>query len=106
MRKLGKALKAIGRFINRAIIDMAADRPGGGMSTTQERIGGQDWENDLPGLQPQIATGSRGVGYSHGPAGPIRLAKSGHLPIGCDHFDILLSLLTTSPPDLSGLSPI
>lgn len=49
MRKLGKALKAIGRFINRAIIDMAADRPGGGMSTTEERIGGgQDWENDLP----------------------------------------------------------
>jgi hypothetical protein len=28
----------------------------------------------------------------------------GHLSIGCDHFDILLSLLTTSAPDLSGLS--
>jgi len=48
MRKLRKALKAIGRFINRAIMDLAADRPGGGMATTQKRIGGQDWENDLP----------------------------------------------------------
>lgn len=48
MGKLVKVLKAIGRFVNRAITDMAADRPGGGMATSQERIGGQDWEDDLP----------------------------------------------------------
>jgi hypothetical protein len=49
MQKLVKVLKAIGRFINRTIIDMAADR-GGGTATREERIGGQgqDWENDLP----------------------------------------------------------
>jgi hypothetical protein len=37
-----KALKSIGRFINRLIMDMAADRPGGGMATKQERVGTQD----------------------------------------------------------------
>jgi hypothetical protein len=30
MGKLANVLKAIGRFINRAIIDMTDDRPGGG----------------------------------------------------------------------------
>jgi hypothetical protein len=29
MRKLTKVLKAIARFVNRAIIDMTDDRPGG-----------------------------------------------------------------------------
>jgi hypothetical protein len=38
MGKMVKVLKAIGRFVNRAIVDMAADRPGGGMSTRQERV--------------------------------------------------------------------
>lgn len=38
MGKLVKVLKAIGRFVNRAIIEMTADRPGGGMSTTRERV--------------------------------------------------------------------
>jgi hypothetical protein len=37
MGKLTKALKAIARFINRAIIDMTDDRPGGGMAARQER---------------------------------------------------------------------
>lgn len=37
MRKLGRVLKAIGRFLNRAIIDMTDDRPGGGMAARQER---------------------------------------------------------------------
>jgi len=36
MGKLANVLKAIGRFINRAIIDMTDDRPGGGMAATQE----------------------------------------------------------------------
>jgi hypothetical protein len=36
MAKLANALKAIGRFINRAIIDMTDDRPGGGMAARQE----------------------------------------------------------------------
>ena len=35
--KLANVLKAIGRFINRAIIDMTDDRPGGGMAARQER---------------------------------------------------------------------
>ena len=35
MGKLANALKAIGRFINRAIIDMTDDRPGGGMAARQ-----------------------------------------------------------------------
>lgn len=50
MGKLVKVFKAIGRFVNRAVIDMAADRPGRGMATTQERVGGQDWTDDLPPL--------------------------------------------------------
>jgi hypothetical protein len=37
MRKLANVLKAIGRFINGAIIDMTDDRPGGGMAARQER---------------------------------------------------------------------
>lgn len=37
MGKLANVLKAIGRFINRAIIDMTDDRPGGGMAARQER---------------------------------------------------------------------
>jgi hypothetical protein len=36
MGKLASVLKAIGRFINRAIIDMTDDRPGGGMAARQE----------------------------------------------------------------------
>lgn len=48
MRKLAKALKAVGRFVNRAIIDMAADRPGGGVSTPQQRIGRQGREASVP----------------------------------------------------------
>lgn len=48
MGKLVKVLKAIGRFINGAIMDMAADRPGGGMATRQERVSGQEWEENLP----------------------------------------------------------
>ena len=36
MGKLANVLKAIGRFINRAIIDMTDDRPGGGMAARQE----------------------------------------------------------------------
>jgi len=39
MGKLANVLKAIGRFINRAIIDMTDDRPGGGMAARQERDG-------------------------------------------------------------------
>ena len=35
--ELANVLKAIGRFINRAIIDMTDDRPGGGMAARQER---------------------------------------------------------------------
>ena len=31
-----KVLKAIGRFLNRAIIDMTDDRPGGGMAARQD----------------------------------------------------------------------
>ncbi len=46
MGKLVKVLKAIGRFVNGAIKDMAADRAGGGMATMDERVGEQDWEND------------------------------------------------------------
>ena len=37
MGKLANVLKAIGRFINRAIIDMTDDRPGGGWAARQER---------------------------------------------------------------------
>ena len=37
MGKLTNVLKAIGRFINRAIIDITDDRPGGGMAARQER---------------------------------------------------------------------
>ena len=36
MGKLDNVLKAIGRFVNRAIIDMTDDRPGGGMAARQE----------------------------------------------------------------------
>jgi hypothetical protein len=36
MGKLANVLKAIGRFINRAIIDMTDERPGGGMAARQE----------------------------------------------------------------------
>ena len=36
MGKLANVLKAIGRFINRAIIDMTDDRLGGGMAARQE----------------------------------------------------------------------
>jgi hypothetical protein len=36
MGKLANVLKAIGRFINRAIIDMTDDRPGGGMAARQQ----------------------------------------------------------------------
>lgn len=36
MGKLVKVLKAIGRFLNRAIIDMTDDRPGGGMAARRE----------------------------------------------------------------------
>jgi hypothetical protein len=35
--KLANVLKAIGRFINRAIIDMTDDRSAGGMAARQER---------------------------------------------------------------------
>ena len=34
--KLANVLKANGRFINRAIIDMTDDRPGGGMAARQK----------------------------------------------------------------------
>lgn len=38
MGKLGKVLRAIGRFVNGAIKDMLADtRAGGGMAARQER---------------------------------------------------------------------
>jgi len=36
MGKLAKILKAIGRFINQAIIDMTDDRPGGGMAARRD----------------------------------------------------------------------
>lgn len=39
MGKLANVLKAIGWFINRAIIDMTDDRPGGVMAARQERDG-------------------------------------------------------------------
>jgi hypothetical protein len=41
------------------------------------------------------------------PATPTSAAyiPDGYLSIGCDHFVILLSLLTISPPGLSNLSP-
>jgi len=38
MGKLTKVLKAIARFVNRAIADMAADRAGGGMSAPEEEM--------------------------------------------------------------------
>ncbi len=39
MRKLGKVLKTIGRFVNGAIKDMLADtRAGGGMSARDEDV--------------------------------------------------------------------
>ncbi len=47
MGKLVRVLKATGRCVNRAIMDMAADRPGGGMATRRERVAGQEWEGDL-----------------------------------------------------------
>ena len=37
MGKLTKVLKAIGRFINQAIIDMTDDRPSGGMAARHPR---------------------------------------------------------------------
>jgi len=47
MGKLAKVLKAIGRFVNGAIKNMAADRPGGGVSGPDEGAL-PDWErNDL-----------------------------------------------------------
>jgi hypothetical protein len=47
MGKLAKVLKAIGRFVNGAIKNMAADRPGGGVSGPDEDAL-PDWErNDL-----------------------------------------------------------
>jgi hypothetical protein len=42
MRKLTKVLKSIARFVNRAIIDMTDDRPGGGMAARQE------WQENTP----------------------------------------------------------
>ena len=42
MAKLAKVFKAIARFLNRAVMDMADDRPGGGMAARQER------EEDIP----------------------------------------------------------
>jgi hypothetical protein len=42
MGKLAKILKAIARFLNRAVIDMADDRPGGGMAARRER------DDDIP----------------------------------------------------------
>jgi len=42
MGKLAKVLKAIARFVNRAVIDVADDRPGGGMAARRE------WEEDTP----------------------------------------------------------
>lgn len=50
MRKLGKVLKAIGRFVNGAIKDMFADtRAGGGMSTGDEDVP-PDWERKDLGI--------------------------------------------------------
>lgn len=51
MGKLANVLKAIGRFINRAIIDMTDDRPGGGMAARQERDG-------IPPDQPWARSGA------------------------------------------------
>lgn len=51
MGKLVKVLKAIGRFINGAIMDMTADRAGGGMATRQERENTPpDWERKDLGI--------------------------------------------------------
>jgi hypothetical protein len=36
MGKLAKALKAIARFVNRAVMDVTDDRPGGGMAARQD----------------------------------------------------------------------
>jgi len=58
----------------------------------------------LPSGPRMLPVGRADPGCRGGPAGPARLATSGHLSIGCDHFGILLSLLTTSVPDLPGLS--
>jgi hypothetical protein len=46
---------------------------------------------------------AKGVAYRM--RGQRFLLLSGHLPIGCDHFVIFLSLLTTFSPDSSYLSP-
>ena len=43
MGKLGKVLKAIGRFVNGAIRDMTAVKSGGGMSAGDEDAP-PDWE--------------------------------------------------------------
>ena len=48
MGKLANVLKAIGRFINRAIIDMTDDRPGGGMAASQEWDEREEIPPDLP----------------------------------------------------------
>ena len=42
MGRLAKVLKAIARFVNRAVIDVADDRPGGGMAARR------GWEEDTP----------------------------------------------------------
>jgi len=50
MKKLGKVLKAIGRFVNGAIKDMLADtRAGGGMST-DDGDAPSDWERKDLGI--------------------------------------------------------
>jgi hypothetical protein len=46
MGKAVKVLKAIGRFVNRTIIEMVANRPGGGIASRQERVPSQEWEDD------------------------------------------------------------
>jgi hypothetical protein len=49
MGKLAKVLKAIGRFVNGAIKNMAADRPGGGVSGPGEDVA-PDWERKDLGI--------------------------------------------------------
>ena len=49
MGKLGKVLKAIGRFVNGAIKDMAADTPGRGVASRDEDIP-PDWERKGLGI--------------------------------------------------------
>jgi hypothetical protein len=36
MGKLTRALKAIARFVNRAVMDVTDDRPGGGMAARED----------------------------------------------------------------------